>query len=136
MYTPASKPRGLRINGKGFSPMDFPGFSCALGLRAASLLVLGCIVSALVPPSVSAEEGISITGKIVDENETPVREAVVIFSSSQTAQLKTISDAAGSFQIQIPSAGVYRIEAPSEGFFFSAEGGVHGGGRAPPQPPP
>jgi hypothetical protein len=104
--------------------MDFAGFSRLHAIRATGLLLIGSIVVTLSPPAARAEEGLSITGKIVDENGTPVREAVVTLSSSQRTGTKATSDAAGLFQIQIPSPGAYRIEVRCEGFFLFTEEAV------------
>src|ERR1700686_3362680 len=62
-----------------------------------------------------ATGAITTMGKVVDENDAPVREAVVtVLPSKSTAT----SDAAGLFRLEIPAPGQYQIEAKREGFFL------------------
>jgi hypothetical protein len=65
----------------------------------------------------SAQAAIAITGKVVDENDAPVREARIT-ASLANVQGGATSDAAGLFRLEIPSPGNYRIEARRDGFFL------------------
>ena len=108
--------------------MGFPGFSYDHRYRNSrgtpcALFCAGILFLIAVLPSF-AQDGIIITGKVLDENGTPVRGAVVTVSSDTTPGIKATSDPAGIFQMQIPAAGVYRIEARCEGFFVSSEPAV------------
>jgi hypothetical protein len=104
--------------------MDFTEFSYVQGPRATRLLLLACIVFSVLTAGLLAQEGVSITGKVVDENGTPVRDALVTLSSSAMSDVTTTSDAAGLFHIQVPTAGIYRIESRREGFFLFSEAAV------------
>jgi hypothetical protein len=68
-------------------------------------------------PATSGAGGLFITGKVVDENGVPVREAVIAVSSGGVPEGTATSDAAGLFRLEIPAAGSWRIEARREGFF-------------------
>jgi hypothetical protein len=76
----------------------------------------------LALPVVHAAPAINITGKVVDENGAPVREAVVAVSPIAGGSEKTsaTSDPAGMFRLEITAPGDYQIQAGHEGFFLFA----------------
>ncbi|HWF09817.1 MAG TPA: carboxypeptidase regulatory-like domain-containing protein [Bryobacteraceae bacterium] len=97
----------------------------AQALRSLILfLTLASLLTPMASRPASGEEGLFITGKVVDENATPVREAVITISSPPLADIQATSDAAGLFQIQVPASGNYKVEARREGFFVLTEPAV------------
>src|SRR5438874_13080910 len=65
-----------------------------------------------------ASAAVTITGKVVDENGAPVREARIVASRAGMESTAS-SDPAGAFRLEIASPGDYRLEAQRDGFFLS-----------------
>jgi hypothetical protein len=74
----------------------------------------------LALPAILGAGPVTIIGKVVDENNTPVREAVISVSNAANgpAQSMATSDVAGTFRLEIPSPGNYQIQAQRDGFFL------------------
>jgi hypothetical protein len=76
---------------------------------------------------------VAVTGRVLDENGAPVRDArVTVFSdatstgasSTGAASTGATSDAAGVFRLEIPDSGNYRIEAECDGYFLFVQAAV------------
>jgi hypothetical protein len=64
----------------------------------------------------AAGEQVSVAGRVVDENALSVEGArVEVFSGEVRGS--AVSDSAGVFGLQLPSAGEYRVRAEQQGFF-------------------
>ena len=61
--------------------------------------------------------GITVTGRVIDENEAAVDGALVTVSSAAVSPAHTVSDPTGRFILRIPSAGDYQFNAECAGFF-------------------
>jgi hypothetical protein len=84
-------------------------------LDLARIVLLGATV-------VHAWAAITISGKVVDENDVPVRDALISLLSAgapatATAIASGVADPAGVFHLEIPEAGEYRVHAEREGYF-------------------
>jgi hypothetical protein len=75
------------------------------------------VLAMLAMPAVAAG-AITISGRVVDENDAPVSEAVI--TAPQTHSSAT-SDATGAFRLELPAAGDYAIQAQRDGFFLFTE---------------
>jgi hypothetical protein len=81
------------------------------------------VLTIVAIPAAWCAEGIAVSGKVVDENGAPVRDAVISVTGSAASTptretpLRTTSDPAGVFRLELPSAGDYQIQAEREGFF-------------------
>jgi hypothetical protein len=71
------------------------------------------LISLAIAPARAAE--IAINGKVVDETNAPVAGVRVRFSPQGTPEA-TSSDAAGGFEVKLPSTGRYLVEAAHENF--------------------
>jgi len=81
---------------------------------SARLLALTLLVTSLAA-------GAAVTGKVVDENGAPVKEArITAIAAGDPANPVTAatSDLAGTFHLELAAAGSYRIQAEREGFFL------------------
>ncbi len=100
---------------------------------AASLRFVALALLALAP---LASADVVITGKVVDENDAPVKEVRITVSpagvpnvssgASTTVQaaFQATTDAAGLFRLDLPEPGNYRIQAQQEGFFVFTDAAV------------
>jgi hypothetical protein len=78
-------------------------------LRAAALLFSAAL---LLPAQVV------VTGKVVDENSSPVSGARVVFRNATVARpVSAVSDSQGRFQLTLPKPGDYVIYAERPNFF-------------------
>jgi hypothetical protein len=81
-------------------------------MRAVGLI---CGLATLAWQS-AAVEPVSLAGRVVDENAISVAGArVEVYSGDVHAS--AVSDGAGVFSMQLPSAGEYQVRAEQEGFF-------------------
>src|SRR5581483_3670180 len=95
---------------------NFRGRGAIRVLIAAAVLANG---------GITAFGAVTITGKVVDENEAPVRGVLVsVAPSTQPSSAQTLtgagsasSDAAGVFHLTLPSSGHYALRAARDGFF-------------------
>ena len=77
------------------------------------------LVAAAFVAAQAAGAAVTLTGKVVDENGAPVRDALVTAAETGAAErVSASSDAAGLFSIEVPAAASYTIEAKREGFFL------------------
>ena len=61
---------------------------------------------------------ISVTGRVIDENEAAVSGAqITVSSAGESVVLHAVSDATGRFTVQVPSTGDYQFSAECAGFF-------------------
>jgi hypothetical protein len=89
---------------------------CAAFSRFAALPLLA---ATMFVAAQGAGAAIAITGKVVDENGAPVRDArVTAAQTGAAAPAGASSDAAGLFSLEVPVAGSYAVEAKREGFFL------------------
>src|SRR4051812_37502374 len=74
-------------------------------------------LAAFVPIRCAAQ--VTVTGHVVDENDAPVREAVVVMRHAgapvPVAQAQT--DPTGAFRIALPARGDYLVNVDREGFY-------------------
>src|ERR1017187_5438477 len=81
--------------------------------------VFTLLVATMFVAAQGAGAAIAITGKVVDENGAPVRDArVTAAQSGAAAPASASSDAAGLFSLEGPVAGSDAAEAKREGFFL------------------
>src|SRR5579862_4451478 len=68
-----------------------------------------------------------LRGRVVDENDAPVRDARVIFASSQAqaASSQAQTDPDGRFYLSLPAPGDYRISVEREGYYALKDRAVH-----------
>src|SRR4051812_20869543 len=86
---------------------------------ASSRLVVFTILTLATPVLCGAAAGLTVTGKVIDENGVPVREAQVTAAGQDgKSPVSGSSDPAGMFTLEIAAPGSYRIEAKREGFFL------------------
>lgn len=89
------------------------------GAVFSRLVAFPFVVAATFAAAQAAGTGITVTGKVVDENGAPVRDAIVTAAQSDAGQrVSASSDAAGLFSMEVTEAGSYTIEAKREGFFL------------------
>jgi hypothetical protein len=93
-----------------------------MNVIASSRLVVFALTMAL-PVCNIASAALTITGKVVDENGAPVREAKIVATRAGVESTAS-SDPAGVFRIEIEAPGDYRLEAQCEGFFLSTNPSV------------
>jgi len=78
---------------------------------------------------------ITVSGKVVDENGSPVAGVRVTASQPRTApdqpETAASSDPAGLFRLELPAEGDYRVGANREGFFQFQNPAVHLSANAP-----
>lgn len=75
----------------------------------------------------AADNGIKVTGRVLDENGAPVRDVRITAVETDVSPASPVnagSDAAGIFSLEIPASGVYRIQAEREGYFLFTEQNV------------
>jgi hypothetical protein len=60
---------------------------------------------------------ITVTGRVIDENEAAVSGVQITVSSAAVSASHTVSDPTGRFTIPVPSAGDYLFDAECAGFF-------------------
>lgn len=88
-------------------------------MKCAALPHLVILLAAALVAAQGASAAISISGKVVDENGAPVRDAIVTaVQPGIGAPESASSDAAGLFNLEVPLAGSYTVEAKHEGFFL------------------
>ena len=77
------------------------------------------VLTILAAPIVSTAQGLPVIGKVVDENDAPVRDAVIsVTRDASSTPIRATSDPAGIFRLEIPSPGDYHLQAEREGFFL------------------
>jgi outer membrane receptor protein involved in Fe transport len=68
-----------------------------------------------------AQVAVDLTGRVTDENNAPVARALLSLRSETTGdepvRLETVSDANGTFRLQLPAPGEYVVSAEREGYF-------------------
>jgi hypothetical protein len=84
-------------------------------MRAVGLI---CGLAAFAWQS-AAGEPVSVAGRVVDENAVSVAGARVEAYAGE-AHAWAVSDSAGVFNLQLPSAGEYEVRAEQPGFFVFA----------------
>ncbi|HXB75108.1 MAG TPA: TonB-dependent receptor [Candidatus Acidoferrales bacterium] len=84
------------------------------GSDAVSRLFALALISLTIAPARAAD--IAIKVRVVDETNAPVAGVRVQFSPHGTPEVAS-SDAAGGFEVNLPSAGRYLVEAAHEQFF-------------------
>ena len=61
---------------------------------------------------------ITVTGRVIDENEAAVSDAqITVSSATANVSLHAVSDATGQFSVRVPSPGEYAFSAERQGFF-------------------
>jgi len=60
---------------------------------------------------------VTLTGRVVDENDAPVANARVLAHKAQQRAVETYSGPAGAFRISLPQEGEYLVSAESVGYF-------------------
>jgi hypothetical protein len=61
--------------------------------------------------------GITVTARVIDENEAAVSGAQITVSSAAMSAVPAISDLTGRFTVLVPAAGDYLFDAECAGFF-------------------
>ena len=61
--------------------------------------------------------GITVTGRVIDENEAAVSGAQITVSSAAMSAAHAISDPTGRFTVLVPAAGDYLFDTECAGFF-------------------
>ncbi len=88
-------------------------------MKCAGFPLLVVLLAALFGAAQGASAAITVSGKVVDENGAPVRDALVTaVQPGISAPANASSDAAGLFSLEVPVVGLYTIEAKREGFFL------------------
>ena len=73
---------------------------------------------------------VTITGRVLDENGAPVRDARVT-AFSGTSQTRATSDATGVFRLEIQDPGTFRVTAECDGYFLFSQTSVELSETAP-----
>jgi carboxypeptidase family protein len=85
-------------------------------MRLGSFLV-GLLVPMLVAASLHAQ--VAVSGRVLDENGVAVAAVrVELDSTSSPLRAQAVSDAGGSFALELEKPGEYRIRAERQGFFL------------------
>src|SRR5579864_3481662 len=64
-----------------------------------------------------ANAQVTLTGRVVDQNEAPVANARISAHQEQAVPIETYSGPSGTFQLLLPAAGSYLINVDRAGYF-------------------
>jgi len=81
--------------------------------RALTAGLIGLAIVGAMP----ALAAVAVSGKVVDENGVPVRNARIAVSAGP-ASVAATSDPAGLFSVELPMPGDYRLRVECEGYFL------------------
>ena len=70
----------------------------------------------------AAHAQVRVAGRVTNENNSPVAGARVLLEDiPATKSFEAVSDATGSFLLQLPAAGAYSLKVDREGFYVDSE---------------
>ncbi len=79
----------------------------------------------LVTAAASANAQVTLSGRVVDENEAPVANAHVRVHKGEQAPADTFTGPTGAFQISLPEAGDYLVSVERPGYFRLTDRPAH-----------
>ena len=71
----------------------------------------------VIAAAASATAQVTLSGRVVDENEAPVANAHVRVHKGEQAPAEAFTGPAGAFRIPLPEAGEYLVSVESPGYF-------------------